>query len=90
MREGSALDEWRTTYINTHNNVTDLMTKNLPSGAKRTKFCKMLLHYLNPSVEVETSNESAATAAVRVLPGEWIEAIIGALECFEAESRNND
>ena len=48
----------------------------------------MLLHYLNPSVEVETSNESAAAAAVRVLPGEWIQAIIGALECWDAESRN--
>ena len=48
----------------------------------------MLLHYLNPSIEVETSNESAAAAAVRVLPGEWIEVIIGALECWDTESRN--
>ena len=76
VREGSALDKWRTTYINTHDNVADLMTKNLPSGEKRTKFCKMLLHYLTPSVEVETSNKHAAAAAVRVLPGEWIGAII--------------
>ena len=41
--EGSALDEWRTTYINTHENIADLMTKNLPSGVKRTKFCKMFV-----------------------------------------------
>ena len=40
-REGSALDEWRAIYINTHENITDLLTKNLPSGEKRTKFCKM-------------------------------------------------
>ena len=50
VREGSALDEWRTTYINTHENVADLITKNLPSGVKKTKFCKMLLHFLTPSI----------------------------------------
>ena len=88
VREGSALDKWRITYINTHDNVADLMIKNLPSGEKRTKFCKMLLHYLTPSVEVETFNKHAAAAAVRVLLGEWIEAIIGALKCWDTESRN--
>ena len=46
VREGSALDEWRATYINTHENIADLLTKNLPSGEKRTKFFKMLLYYL--------------------------------------------
>ena len=50
VREGSALDEWRTTYINTHDNIADLMTKNLPSEEKIIKFCKMLLHYLTPSI----------------------------------------
>ena len=65
------------------------MTKNLPSGAKRTKFCKMLLHYINQSIEEESHNKHAAAAAIRVLSGEWIEAIIGALECWDAESRNN-
>ena len=47
VREGSALDEWRTSYINTHDNIADLMTKHLSSGEKRTKFCKMLLHFLS-------------------------------------------
>ena len=67
LREGSALDEWRTTNINTHDNAVDLMTKNLPSGAKGTKFCKMLLHYIKPNLVEESSNEHAAAAAVRVL-----------------------
>ena len=59
----------------------DLLTKNLPSGEKWTKFCKMLLHYLNPSIEIEKlSDKVAAAAAVKVLPGQWIEAIVGAIE----------
>lgn len=46
VREGVARDEWRTTYILTHDNVADLMTKPLPSGEKRWKFVRMLLHHL--------------------------------------------
>ena len=85
MREGSALDKWRAIYINTHENIADLLTKNLPSGEKRTKFCKMLLHYLNPSIEIEKlSDKIAAAAAVKVSPGRWIEAIIGAVEFWES------
>ena len=34
IREGAARDEWRTTYINTHENEADLLTKQLPSGEK--------------------------------------------------------
>ena len=69
--EGSALDEWRTTYINTHENIVDLMTKNLPSGIKRTKFCKMLLHFLSPSIEAgEEDDHHAAAAVMKVLPGQ--------------------
>ena len=84
--EGSALDECRTTYINTHEIITDLMTKKLPSGIKRTKFCKMLLHFLTPSIEVgEEADCHAAAAALKVLPGQWIEAIIGAVEVWETE-----
>ena len=53
--------------------VTTLMTKNLPSGIKRTKFCKMPLHFLTPSVDVgEEADRHAAAAAVKVLPGMWI------------------
>ena len=46
LREGSAKDEWRTTYINTNKNPADMMTKPLPSGDKRTKFTRMLLYHL--------------------------------------------
>ena len=44
VREGCARDEWRTTYINTDENVADLLTKPL-AGPKRTKFVQMLLHH---------------------------------------------
>ena len=46
MREGCAKDEWRTVYINAHDNVADLLTKPLPSGEKQTKFIHMLLHHI--------------------------------------------
>ena len=44
VREGCARDEWRTAYINTDENVADLLTKPL-AGPKRTKFVRMLLHH---------------------------------------------
>ena len=50
VREGSARGEWRTAYINTHENVADMLTKLLPSGEKRWKFVHMLLHHLAPIV----------------------------------------
>ena len=46
VREGSARDEWRTTYVNTHNNEADLLTKLLPSGPKRKGFVRGLLHHI--------------------------------------------
>ena len=46
VREGAARDEWRTTYVNTHLNPADLLTKTLPSGEKRTNFVRMILHYI--------------------------------------------
>ena len=44
VHEGCARDEWRTTYINTNDNVADLLTKPL-AGPKRSKFVGMLLHH---------------------------------------------
>ena len=35
VREGAARGEWRTTYVNAHENEADLLTKQLPSGEKR-------------------------------------------------------
>ena len=32
--EGVARDEWRTLYVNTHDNEADLLTKQLPHGEK--------------------------------------------------------
>ena len=46
----------------------------------------MLLHFLNPSIEIEdVSNEAPAAAAVKVLPGRWIEAIIGAVDLWKQQ-----
>ena len=46
IREGCARDEWRMTYINTHENDSDLLTKVLPYGEKRRKFVKNLIHHV--------------------------------------------
>ena len=46
VREGSARDEWRTGYVNTHENDADLLTKCLPSGEKRKGFIRNLLHHI--------------------------------------------
>ena len=48
VREGCVRDEWRTAYISTHENVADILTKPLPSGEKRWKFVRMLLHHFSP------------------------------------------
>ncbi len=46
VREGSARDEWRLAYVNTHNNPSDLLTKPLPDGEKRRAFVRMILHHI--------------------------------------------
>ena len=46
VREGVSKGEWITTYVNTHDNVADILTKPLPGGEKRTKFVRMLLHHI--------------------------------------------
>ena len=46
VREGSARDEWRTAYVNTHENEADLLTKLLPNGEKRKGFVRNLLHHI--------------------------------------------
>ena len=47
VREGSAHGEWRTAYVNTHDNEADLLTKPLPNGEKRWKFVRNLLHHIS-------------------------------------------
>ena len=46
LREGAARGEWRTTYVNTHENEADLLTKQLPSGDKRNSIIRNLLHHV--------------------------------------------
>ena len=46
VREGAARDEWRTAYVNTHDNEADLLTKLLPSGEKRQGFVRKMLHHI--------------------------------------------
>jgi hypothetical protein len=46
VREGSARDEWRTSYVSTHENEADLLTKMLPAGEKRKGFVRNLLHHI--------------------------------------------
>ena len=45
VHEGVARDEWRTSYVNTHDNKADLLTKQLPHGEKRKGFVCNLLHH---------------------------------------------
>ena len=45
VHEGVARDEWRTSYVNTHDNEADLLTKQLPHGEKRKSFVCNLLHH---------------------------------------------
>jgi hypothetical protein len=44
--EGAARDKWRTSYVNTHNNEADLLTKLLPSGEKRKGFVQGIPHHI--------------------------------------------
>jgi hypothetical protein len=46
IREGVAKDEWRTSYVSTHENEADLLTKQLPFGDKRRGFVRNLLHHI--------------------------------------------
>ncbi len=47
VREGAARDEWRTAYVNTADNVSDLMTKCL-SGPDRKRKVRMLMYDIYP------------------------------------------
>ena len=44
IREGVARDEWRTAYIQSDENESDLLTKQLPFGEKRRRFVRSLIH----------------------------------------------
>ena len=57
VREGVARNEWRTTYVNTHDNPADLLTKPLPAGEKRTRFVNMVLRDIYGRLEPEDVRE---------------------------------
>ena len=46
VREGVTRDEWRTSYVNTHDNEADLLSKQLPHAEKRKGFVSNLLHHI--------------------------------------------
>ena len=52
FREVDARDKWRTTYVNTHENEADLLTKLLPSGEKQKGFVRRILHHILRSTTV--------------------------------------
>ena len=43
VREGTARDEWRIAYVNTHFNPSDIMTKAVPGGEKRQSLVRMIM-----------------------------------------------
>ena len=47
VREGVAKKEWMVSYINTHENLADLLTKPLAGGEKRDKFVRMIMHHVS-------------------------------------------
>ena len=46
--EGISTDEWRTTYVNTKDNPSDALTKNLPADTNRYKKIRMILYDIHP------------------------------------------
>ena len=53
VREGSARDVWRTGYVRSEYNEADLLTKQLPHGAKRWRFVRNVLHHIFRSTHNE-------------------------------------
>ena len=48
VREGVSNDEWRTTYIKTCDNPSDLLTKCLPAGINRKRKVRRILYDIYP------------------------------------------
>ena len=46
VNKGSTRDEWRKTYSNTHENTSDLLTKQLPKGKEKNGFVCMILYQI--------------------------------------------
>ena len=48
IREGCAMDLWRTGYVNTKFNPSDILTKTVSSITDRMRKIRMLLYDINP------------------------------------------
>ena len=51
VREGSARDEWRTAYVNTKANPSDILTKPIPPGELRKSLVRSVLYHLFDKVD---------------------------------------
>jgi hypothetical protein len=55
----SACNEWRTAYVHSHDNKSNLLTKLLPHGEKRKRFVKNLLYHMYKDKFPKSSRETA-------------------------------
>ena len=46
IREGSAANEWRMSYVGTNDNIADMLTKPMGGGEKKQRFLGMVLHHV--------------------------------------------
>ena len=46
VREGTARDEWRCTYVKSEHNHSNLLTKIIPNGEKRMFHVRKILHWI--------------------------------------------
>ena len=51
VREGVARDEWRCTYVKSKNNQSDLLTKVITDGPKRSHHVQKILHWFKLKVQ---------------------------------------
>ena len=51
VREGFSNDEWRTTYIKTNDNPSDLLTKCLPAGMNKKQKVRSILYDIYPECD---------------------------------------
>ena len=57
VREGCATDEWRTTYIKTDDNCSDICTKSLSAGINRKRKVRSVMYDIYPLTEKEKEME---------------------------------
>ena len=53
VQEGVSNDEWRTAYIKTSENSSDVLTKRLPAGINRKRKVRKILYDIYPESQYE-------------------------------------